>query len=79
MDSTIAVVGIIVKDHDAVSVLNEILCSYEEYIVGRMGLPYAKKNMRVISIVMDAPIDIVSFFAGKIAKLDGIEVNTVYA
>lgn len=79
MDTTIAVIGVIVKNHDSVHEINEILCSYEEYIVGRMGLPYAKKDLRVISIVMDAPTDIISFFAGKIAKLDGIEVNTVYA
>ncbi len=79
MDATIAVIGIIVRDLDVVRELNEILSSYDQYIVGRMGLPHQKKELRVISIVMDAPMDIIGFFVGKVANLNGVEVNTVYA
>lgn len=79
MDATIAVIGIIVRDLDVIRELNEILSSYDQYIVGRMGLPHQKMELRVISIVMDAPVDIIGFFAGKVANLNGVEVNTVYA
>lgn len=79
MDTTIAVIGIIVRNLDVVSELNEILSSYDQYIVGRMGLPHQKAELRVISVVMDAPMDIIGFFVGKITNLNGLEVNTVYA
>lgn len=79
MDATIAVIGIIVRDLDVIGELNAILSSYDQYIVGRMGLPHQKKELRVISIVIDAPVDIIGFFSAKVAGLNGVEVNTVYA
>jgi putative iron-only hydrogenase system regulator len=44
-----------------------------------MGLPYRKKNINIISVAVDAPQDIISALSGKIGKLDGVSVKTVYS
>jgi putative iron-only hydrogenase system regulator len=79
METRIALIGIVVENKDSVRKLNEILHEYGEYIVGRMGIPYAKRNISVISIVMDAPSDIVSALSGKLGMIPHVNIKTVYS
>ncbi len=46
-------------------------------IIGRMGLPYPKKNVNIISIALDAPTDIIHTLADKIGSLNGISSKVV--
>ncbi len=77
MEDRIALIGIIVENTDAVSMVNEVLHEYGKFIVGRMGLPYHKKNVNVISIVIDAGIDVINTLSGKLGKIKGISVKTL--
>lgn len=79
MQNRVALAGIIVENGDSVSELNEILHSYGEYIIGRMGIPYHRKNISVISIALDAPVNVINSLAGKVGRLDGISIKTVYS
>ena len=72
METRIAVVGIIVENKDSVGKLNTILHEYTEYIIGRMGLPYPKRQLNIITIVIDAPNDV-------IAALSDVNIKTVYS
>lgn len=78
MEKRIALVGIIVEDSSSVERMNEILHEYGEHIVGRMGIPYRERGIHVISIIVDATNDVISSMAGKLGKLRGISVKTVY-
>ena len=78
-ESRIAVMAIIVENRDSVDVLNALLHEYGDYIVGRMGLPYGKKKVHIVSIALDAPNDTISALAGKIGNIPGISVKTAYA
>lgn len=75
----IALIGIIVSNHDSVDQLNHLLSQYGPYIIGRMGIPYREKGISIISISMDAPADIISALSGKIGMLPGISSKTIYA
>lgn len=79
METRIAVMGIIVEDRDSVGELNDLLHQYGEYVVGRMGVPYRSRKISVISIILDAPNEIISSLAGKIGMLRGISIKTVYS
>ena len=68
MDNRVALMAIIVEDKDSVKELNELLHEYGEYIVGRMGIPYHKRNISILSVAVDAPNDIISSLSGKIGK-----------
>ncbi len=72
METKIAVVAIIVSDKNAVSRINELLHNFGEYIIGRLGLPYKEKNVNVISVVMDAPQEIINSMSGKLGMIDGV-------
>ena len=79
VETRVAVMGIIVENPSSVESLNSLLHEYGEYIVGRMGLPYKKRNINIISVAIDAPQDIISSLSGKIGKLNGISVKTAYS
>ena len=79
METRIAVMGIIVEKMESVELLNAILHDYGEYIVGRMGIPYRKKNVNIVSIAVDEPQDVISAMSGKIGKIDGVSVKTAYS
>ncbi len=79
MEMRVAVISIIVEDQERVDVLNCILHEYGDYIIGRMGIPYRKRKINIISIALDAPQDVISALSGKIGKLDGISVKTAYS
>ena len=79
MDTRIALIGIIVENADAAPKLNSILHEYRQYIVGRMGIPYQKRNISVISIVLDAPNDVISALSGKLGMLPHVNIKTLYS
>ena len=79
MNSRVALIGIVVEDAESVEALNRILHEYGSYIIGRMGIPYAKRNINIISIAVDAPSDIISALSGKLGRLDGISTKAVYS
>ena len=79
MKTRVALIGIIVEDMTSTEALNNLLHEYSTYIIGRMGVPYRSKKICVISIIIDASNDIISSLSGKIGKLNGINVKTMYS
>ena len=56
-----------------------VLHEYGEYIIGRMGLPYRERGIHIISIVVDAPQDVISALSGKLGSLPDVSAKAVYA
>ena len=79
METRVAVMSIIVENSESVVQINSYLHDYGEFIIGRMGIPYRKHNINVMSIAIDAPQDVTSSLAGKIGALSGISVKTAYS
>ena len=79
METRVAVMSIIVENPDAVQKLNGFLHEYGEFIIGRMGIPYRKRKVSIISIALDAPQNTISSLAGKIGSLTGVSVKTAYS
>ena len=79
METRVAVISIIIENSEAVHDVNEILHTYGEYIIGRMGIPYRKRSINIISIALDASQDTIAALAGKIGNLKGISVKTAYS
>lgn len=79
MESRIAAVSIIVESPDSVDKLNSVLHDYSKYIIGRMGIPYQKRNISIISVVMDAPSDVISALSGKLGMLPSVTAKTAYS
>lgn len=79
METRVAVISIIVENPEATEQLNQYLHESGKYIIGRMGIPYPKREISLISIAIDAPNDIISSLCGKLGNLNGLTVKAAYS
>jgi putative iron-only hydrogenase system regulator len=77
-NNRVALISIIVADKNSVAAINDYLHQYSDYIIGRMGIPYKRKKISIISVAIDAPNDIISALAGKLGNLSGVNTKTIY-
>lgn len=79
METRIAAISILVSDANAVEQLNAILHTYSDCIIGRMGIPYRKRNVNIICLAVDAPVEMINGLTGKIGRLDGVTARATYS
>ena len=79
METRVAVISIIVENGEMVEKINDLLHENAKYIIGRMGIPYRKREIALISVAIDAPQDAISSLSGKLGKLAGVTVKTAYS
>ena len=79
MQTIVAVVSIVVEKEESVEQLNALLHEFGEHIIGRMGIPYPKKGVSLISVAVDAPNQAISALTGKLGNIEGINVKTAYS
>jgi len=79
MENRVAVISIIVEDRKATDQLNALLHEYGQFIIGRMGLPYKEKNIHIICIAIDAPLDSINALTGAIGRIPDIAAKVTYA
>lgn len=76
-EKRLAVISIIVENRTLSEKINALLSNYGEYAVGRMGIPYREKGVYVISVVIDAPAEIINTLTGKLGMLEGVNAKTL--
>ncbi len=79
METRVAVIGIIVEKQEGVNALNDVLSEYREIIIGRMGIPYSKKDINFITVVVDGEQDVINSLCGKIGKIDGVSSKAAFS
>lgn len=73
----IGVIGIVLKAHgDQVVKLQELLSSYSDIIVGRMGVPVKECNVNAISVIVKGSNERISALSGKLGRIEGIAVKS---
>ncbi len=77
--SRIAVISILLEDQKIAQQVNDVLYAFGSVIIGRMGLPYPKRSLNIISIVVDAPNDVINTISGRIGKIKGATTKTLYS
>ena len=78
-ENRVALLGVIVEDPGSAEALNALLHQYKDYIIGRMGLPYRQRHINIISLVLDAPSDVISSLSGKVGMLPGVSCKALYS
>ena len=74
-----ALAGIIVEDEAVICDIQNLLSEYSDFIIGRMGIPNVKENLSVISVVLNAPSDVINTISGKLGRIDGVTSKTIFS
>lgn len=78
-ESRVAIVSVIIENDEVVPEVNRLLHEYSEFILSRMGLPYRKRGVNIISVAVDAPEDSISALSGRLGRLPGVTSKAVYS
>ena len=76
-EKRLAVISVIAENREHSPEINSLLSVYGEYIVGRMGIPYRERGVSVLSVVIDAPAEIINTLTGKLGMLDEKKEKTL--
>ncbi len=79
METRVAIISIIIEDFEKADEVNTVLHENGSFIIGRMGIPYREKNINIISVAVDAPMNVINNISGKIGKIDSVSVKTAYS
>lgn len=77
LENRLAVVSVIVENRTRSTEINGLLTEFGDFIIGRMGIPYKEKGGSVISVAVDAPVEIINKLTGKIGMLEGVSAKTL--
>ena len=75
----VALISIVVEAPEASERINSVLHDYSAYIIGRMGIPYKKRGIALISVAIDAPADAISALSGKLGMIRGASTKTIFS
>ncbi len=79
MEKRLAVISVIVERPAAVEDVNRLFHEFAEHICGRMGLPCRERGVSVISVVLDAPADVINRLTGRLGMVEGVSAKTLFA
>lgn len=76
-ESRVAVLAIILESSQQAGEVNALLHEYESRIAARMGLPFRKRGVNIISVVIEAPNDEINTLAGRLGRISGVTAKAV--
>jgi putative iron-only hydrogenase system regulator len=74
----IATLGIMVENFEKIAEVNALLHRFSECIICRMGMPYEKRNVRLIHVVLDTNEDDALALSEKLNALDGVCAQVMF-
>ena len=77
-EKRIAIISILVSDRGVSDRVNSLLSEYGDWILGRMGIPYKEKEVSILSVALDAPLEITNALTGKLGKINGVSVKALF-
>jgi len=76
----VGVIAIIVKKRaTGAPDVNAVLTEYGSIILGRMGLPYAARDLNIITLIVDATTDQIGALTGKLGTIRDVTVKSTLA
>ena len=76
MENRIGVIGIVIDDpKQSAEAVNELLSAFSDIIIGRMGIPYQKRSVSFISVMVDGTNERIGALCGKLGRLQGVNAK----
>ncbi len=77
---SVGVIAIIVKKRSVTAPrVNDVLTQYGSIIVGRMGLPHHKRDLNIITLIVDASNEQIGSLTGKLGMIKDVKVKAALA
>ena len=77
MEKRIGTITILLTDRSLSVQVNPIISEYSDIILCRQGLPFQQRDVAVISLIVDGPMDSINALTGRLGRLAGVECKAV--
>ena len=74
----IATLGIMIENFEKTPEVNALLHKFSECIICRMGMPYEKRNVRLIHVVLDANEHEVADLTENLNMINGVNAQAMF-
>lgn len=78
MTNEIATLGIKIEKFQEIPEVNELLHYFSDCIIARMGMPYEKRNIRLIHVVLDTNEENAAQLAEKLNSIEGVTAEVMF-
>ncbi|MBR2300115.1 MAG: CopG family transcriptional regulator [Alphaproteobacteria bacterium] len=78
MNKELATLGIKIEDFTQIPEVNALLHHFSDCIVSRLGLPYEKRNIRLIHVVMDTFSEDVEHLVEELNAIKGVTAQAMF-
>ncbi len=77
MNPRLGFVGIIIENRTtAAPMVNAVLSEFARMIVARTGLPYEKRGVSIITLIVEGSTDQVGALTGRLGRISGVSVKS---
>ncbi len=78
--STLGTITLVLKNRlESANAVNEVISKFGGTVIGRIGLPYEKRNLNIITLVVDATTDEIGALTGQLGQLPEVTVKSSLA
>jgi putative iron-only hydrogenase system regulator len=76
----LGVISVVIRDPQAnAGRVNDLVGSVKGIVRGRMGLPFAERDLAVVVLVVDGDQDELNALSGRLGRLPGTAARVVFA
>ncbi len=65
------------KNSDIAEEVNKVLSVFSNEILARQGLSLPSKDFNIISIILEAEVNTINSFAGKLGRVEGVCIKVL--
>lgn len=77
MEKRIGAAILLIESKDHIDSMNHVLSMHSSIIIARQGVPLHERGISVISLILEGTTDQISSLAGKLGKIEGVQVKSV--
>lgn len=74
----IVTLGIMIQNFENIAQVNALLHRFSESIICRMGMPYEKRNIRLIHVVLDTKEEDANSLIDELNAINGVVAQAMF-
>lgn len=78
MEKKIGTVSILIENKEIVEEVNNLLSGFGDIIIARNGIPLREEGIFIISLVVKSHADTINALTGKLGRLKGVKVRSIF-
>ncbi len=77
MEKRIGTISIVIRERKMAEKVNKLISDYGDYVLARQGLPFPEREIFIITLIVEAPMDEINALTGSLGRLEHTEVKSI--